>query len=378
MTGNRRSEGWAGVSRRRILQGGATSLGLAALGKAGLVVPRPAFGQEPEKPAELIVRAWGGVWVESLDAAVSRTFTERTGIAVRHDLTEDNEIQPKIWAAVDQGRVPPLHVFWDTTTNATKSALREVCEELDVAEVPNLEGLLPAAKPTGFDSWPIVNTYAYVYVLAYREAAFPDGPPDSWSVMLDPKYQGRIALYNDGIGFEPVAVVMGGGSMADIPDNMQPAWNFYEQLREQRPLLGEDPDFTAWFQRGEIDVACTIISNARAAKEAGIDVSWTVPKEGAKVDTDGMWIPLGLPENEAYWAKQYINHALQPEILADWCARLGLPPLREGLPGPADLAGDPAYPVTEADYARLLRIPTPVLVQYQPEWFARFKDIMQF
>ena len=50
----------------------------------------------------------------------------------------------------------------------------------------------------------------------------------------------------------------------------------------------------------------------------GIEVDWTVPKEGAKIDTDGLWIPKGLPENELYWAKQYINFAISPEGQQAW------------------------------------------------------------
>jgi putative spermidine/putrescine transport system substrate-binding protein len=169
--------------RRRFL-GGAGALAAGAIAAPTILKYRGALAQD--KPAELIVRAWGGVWVESLDAGVSQPFAEATGIAVRHDLTEDNEIRPKIWAAVDQGRVPPIHVDWDTTTNATKSALRGVTE--DLAGIPNLEGLLPIARPSGFEGWPLVNTYSYVYVLAYRDEAFPDGPPDSWPVMIDPRF----------------------------------------------------------------------------------------------------------------------------------------------------------------------------------------------
>ena len=354
--------------RRRFVQGTAATLALPALAR----VPR-ALAQD--KPNELIVRAWGGVWVESLDKGVSAPFTEMTGIAVRHDLTEDNEIRPKIWAAVDQGRVPPIHVNWDTTTNATKSALRGVTE--DLGDLPNLEGLLPLAEPTGLDGWPMVNTYAYVYVLAYRDEAFPDGPPESWTVMLEPKFKGRVAIYDDGIGFHPAAQIAGGGSLQDIPDNMEPAWAFFRELKANDPLLGEDPDFTAWFQNGEIDVACTILSNARAAKQNGIAVSWTVPKEGAKLDTDGLWIPQGLPDNELYWAKEYVNFALSPEAQQAWCAGLGLPPVRPGIEPPADLADDPAYPTSEADLARLIRVPTNVLVEHESEWFEKVNEIMQ-
>ena len=121
----------------------------------------------------------------------------------------------------------------------------------------------------------------------------------------------------------------------------------------------------------------TPISNARAAKQNGIPVSWTVPKEGAKLDTDGMWIPKGLPENELYWAKEYINFALSPEGQQVWCNGLGLPPVRPGLEPPADLIGDPAYPTTEADLKLLLRVPTPILVEHESEWFAKVNEIMQ-
>ncbi len=360
------------LSRRRLLRGGAALGSAAALSSLGL---GRALAQEPEKPAEIIVRAWGGSWVDSLKKGVSDPFTQMTGVAVRHDLTEDNEIQPKVWAAVAQKRVPPIHINWDTTSNATKSALRGVTE--DLSDLPNLANVTELAKPIGLEGYPIVNTYAYVYVLAYRDEAFPDGPPDSWHALLDPKFKGRIALYNDGIGFHFPAQVAGGGKVEDIPGNMQPAWDFIAKVKEQQPLLGEDPDFTTWFQNGEIDLACTISTNAREAKKNGVPVSWTVPKEGAKVDTDGLWIPKGLPENELYWAKQYINLAISKEAQQVWLDGLGLPGVVPGLTPPADLAGDPSYPTKPADYAKLIRIPSQVQVENESQWFAKFKAIMQ-
>jgi putative spermidine/putrescine transport system substrate-binding protein len=359
------------LNRRSFLRntsalGGA--LGLSSMGVS-------AFAAEPPKPAEIIVRAWGGVWVDSLKVGVSDRFTAATGIAVRHDLTEDNEIKPKIWAAVEQRRVPPIHVNWDTTANATTSALRGVTE--DLSDLSNLKGLLPLAKPLGLDGYPIVNTYAYVYVLAYRDSAFPNGAPTSWQVLLDPKFKGRVALYNDGIGFHPAAQMAGGGKEADIPGNMEPAWEFIRKLKAQNPLLGEDPDFTTWFQNNEIDVACTISSNAREAKKNGIKVSWTVPKEGCKVDTDGLWIPKGLPANELYWAKQYINMALTKDAQQTWLDGLGLPGVAPGVTPPADLVGDPSYPTKEEDFKKLILVAPKIQVENQADWFAKFKSIMQ-
>ncbi len=359
--------------RRRTLLASMGALGAGAM-LPGLGLSR-AFAQEPEKPSEIIVRAWGGSWVDALKAGVSDSFTEQTGIAVRHDLTEDNEIQPKIWAAVAQKRVPPIHVNWDTTTNATKSALRGVTE--DLSDLSNLKNTTELAKPVGLDGYPIVNTYGYVYVLAFRPSAFPDGPPTSWKDLLDPRLKGRIALYNDGIGFHFPAQIAGGGTLAGIPNDMQPAWDFIAKVKEQEPLLGEDPDFTAWFQKGEIDAACTISTNAREARKNGIEIDWVVPEEGAKFDTDGLWIPQGLPANELYWAKAYINHALDRQAQQVWLDGLGLPGVVPGLTPPADLVGNPAYPTTEEDFKHLIRISSKVQVENESQWFAKFKEIMQ-
>ena len=199
------------ITRRSVLRAGLASSGAAMM--TGLGATR-VFASEPAKPAEIIVRAWGGEWVAALQKGVSDPFTAMTGITVRHDLTEDNEIQPKVWAAVDQGRVPPIHVNWDITTNATKSALRGVTE--DLSDLANLAGTTELAKPIGLDGYPIVNTYGYVYVLAYRPEAFPDGAPKSWKDLLDPRLKGRIAFYNDGIGLHFPAQVAGGGTLAEI------------------------------------------------------------------------------------------------------------------------------------------------------------------
>ena len=158
---------------------------------------------------------------------------------------------------------------------------------------------------------------------------------------------------------------------------MAPAWEFIKQLRTQSPLLGEDPDFTTWFQKGEIDAACTISTNAREAKKNGINVAWTVPEEGCKYDTDGFWIPKGLPANEEYWAKQYINLALSVESQQIWLDGLGLPGVIPGVKPPADLVGDSSYPTTPEDFKHLIRIPGKVQVENESEWFATFKSIMQ-
>jgi putative spermidine/putrescine transport system substrate-binding protein len=158
---------------------------------------------------------------------------------------------------------------------------------------------------------------------------------------------------------------------------LRTCWDFIAKLKAQKPLLGEDPDFTNWFQKGEIDLACTIVTNARGAKKNGVKVAWTIPQEGAKVDTDALWIPKGLPANEVYWAKQYVNYALTAEAQQGWCDGLGLPGVNPNIKPPADMVGDPAYPTKPEDFAKLLRVPNKIQVENEKEWFGKFKKIMQ-
>ena len=88
--------------------------------------------------------------------------------------------------------MPPIHINWDTTDNATKSALRGVTE--DLSDLPNLANATDLAKPVGLDGYPIVNTYGYVYVLAYRPEAFPDGRAEVVEGPARPEVQGPHRL----------------------------------------------------------------------------------------------------------------------------------------------------------------------------------------
>ncbi|MEM8856369.1 MAG: extracellular solute-binding protein, partial [Pseudomonadota bacterium] len=80
---------------------------------------------------------------------------------------------------------------------------------------------------------------------------------------------------------------------------------------------------------------------------------------------------------EEHWAKEFINMALSEPVQKAWCGALGLPPVYPGIEPPEDLKNDPAYPTTPADFEKLVSIPTPILVENQPIWFAKFSEIFQ-
>jgi putative spermidine/putrescine transport system substrate-binding protein len=312
--------------------------------------------------------------VDSLKKGVSEPFTEQTGIKIAYDTTYHEEMKPKIWQAVAQKRVPPVHVDWDISATAIESALRGVCT--DLSDLPNLADMQAIARPKGVKGTPYVNVYLYVYSLAYSKKEFPDGPPKSWNVMLDPRFKGRIQILDTGDGIIQAAPLAAGGTAADIPGNMEKGWEWLRKLKKNDPLLGKDPDVTKWFQQDEIVLGCTLITNVVPLARKGMAVGWTVPDEGGYVATDCMWVPIGLPENETYWAKQYVNFALSKSAQQVWCDALGLPSTRKGMTPPAEFVGDPTYPVAAKDFERLIEVSDLTKSQNWNEWQLKFKEIM--
>ncbi|MHC1550189.1 ABC transporter substrate-binding protein [Phyllobacterium sp. K27] len=363
------------VSRRSMLKG-TVAAGVAATLGAGAtaILPRSALAAEPEKPSQLIVRAWGGSWSKALEDFVSKPFTEATGIKVTHDNTYHTEMKTKIWQAQAQKRDLPCHITWDTTANAETSARRGAA--VDLADLSNISHMRELASKRDGGGVPYLNMYIYVYCMGYAPSKFPNGAPDSWQAFLDPRFKGRLALFSSGNGTIQIAQIAAGGTLADYPDNMEKGWKWIESLRAQEPLLGKDEDITRWGQQREFDISMNAIADMVDYKRSGGDIAWTVPKEGAYATTDCLWVPKGLPENEEYWAKQYINFAMQDEPSQKWCDALGNPSLNKSFKAPAEFANDPAYPSKEEDYKRLVLIPAGIEADNSDKWVLRFKSIM--
>lgn len=341
------------------------------------VTPTPTV---PPKPDKLIVRAWGGGWQYALDEAVSKPFTEKTGIKIEYDNTEDSELQARLREIIPAGKTPPVDVNWTISTNAYLEAVWGLTADMLPEEVPNVEGMLPEAKPPaipGYKGYPFVNVYSYTYVLAYLTKYFPE-PPESWWVLWEPEYEKSVAMYDDGIGFHCVLAKLAGLKIPDDlgdPEKMEKAWDLLRDLLPNIGGLGEDPDLSMWLIREEMKLEVTIITNILEAVRKGAKAEWTVPKEGVEMHTDAMEVPRNLPPEREYWAKQYINFACDPEVQGRWAELLGCPPLHPEAPLPEYMEGDPAFPTKPEYIEKMIVVPLETLVKYQKDWFAKFEEI---
>ena len=334
----------------------------------------------PKQSDVLTVMTWplSSLWGQALKECVSDPFTASTGILVRHVEFTGVDIPSELLKACQNGERPPCDVLYCNTIPAIHMAKAGFTDCLSNDEFPVLERLNQRAQPVaeGLSGWPFVIAYDVRYVMMYREAAFPYGPPDNWKVMLDHALKGRVSLYPGGKGFFPIAQVAGGGALEDIPENMDACWEFLRMLRPQIRILEFNKKMTEHVRKGEIDVHCTVLTNIMQWKDQGYGVSWHVPKEGISVGDDALVVPSGLPEPVRYRAKRYVAFAMERSVQQSWCARLGLCPMHEGIERPERFIGDPAYPDAPDDYSNALFLPNGILERYEHGlWREKFNQI---
>jgi putative spermidine/putrescine transport system substrate-binding protein len=328
---------------------------------------------ELKKPDKLIVRAWPDVWQESLHMGVSEPFTKKYGISIEYDNRDENILFEEINKALAKKQRPPIDVNWDTSANAMRSAIAGFAEPLTPVLVPNLKQLLPIAKPTLVEGWPLVNLYTYTYVLAYRTDMVKE-TPGSWKVFLDPKWKKAIGMYDDGIGFTPVAAKLSGGM---LPDNMESVWDFYRKIKPNIGLLADDAELTEALVEGTTPLQCCIISNVLQAQRRGAPVAWVVPKEGVVLERDAMWVPRNLPPETTYWGMKYVNFALSKEAQEPWCGRLGTPPVNKHAKFPEHMKYDLAFFTSGDKFKSMIVTPAEIMVEYRHKWFKKFREIMR-
>lgn len=269
---------------------------------------------------------------------------------------------------------PPVDVVWCNTSPALRAARRGWCEPLE--GMPVLGELAGRARAPAQAGWPIAQMYVVHYVLVYRRSLY-ETPPDSWSVLERADHAGRIVLYPGGNGFYPVAQVMGGGRVSEIPRNMDACWATVRRIRPQLGARSYSISLHEVIRRGEIDLCYRALPNVLAFQRDGLDVDWTAPSEGIADTTDAMWIPRGLAPEVLACARAYIEFALSAPVQDRWCKLLGALPLNRNARERSPVFERARMPDDPDDLDGVLHVPEDVKATHEPAWEASFESLCQ-
>jgi putrescine transport system substrate-binding protein len=300
-------------------------LGVFALAGCSRESGEPTAG--PGVGEEKVVNVYN--WSDYIDPAMIEAFQKETGIAVRYDVFDSNEVLETKLLTGKSGYdvVVPSAYFLERQVKAG------VFRELDGELLPNLANLDPALQARAAQHDP-GNEHSVVYMWgttgigydAARVAAIvPDAPLDSWNLVFDPavisKFKGcGVSLLDDPTDMvSTVLLWLGKDPNSQSEADLKLA---EEKLLAIRPYVRSihSSQYIEDLANGEICIAVgysgDILQAQDRAEEAGkeADIRYVIPKEGALMWFDTLAIPADAPHPDN--AHAFIDYLLRPEVAA--------------------------------------------------------------
>jgi len=268
-------------------------------------------------------------WSDYIDPAVIEDFQKETGIEVRYDVFDSNEVLETKLLTGNSGYdvVVPSAYFLERQVKAG------VFRKLDKAQLPNLANLDPELlqRAAGHDPG---NEHGVVYMwgttgigfdAAKVKAIMPDAPVDSWRLVFDPAVAAKFKDCGISVLEDPTDMVGTVLLWLGKDPNSQSAADLQlaeEALLKVRPFIRmiSSSQYIEALANGEICIAVgysgDVLQARDRAAEAGkpVDIRFSIPQEGALMWFDTLAVPADAkhPGN----AHLFIDYLLRPEVAA--------------------------------------------------------------
>ncbi|HLZ97620.1 MAG TPA: polyamine ABC transporter substrate-binding protein [Steroidobacteraceae bacterium] len=269
-------------------------------------------------------------WADFIGPRTIAQFEKETGIKVTYDVYDAEETMEARLMAGSSG--------YDVVGASTEFFSREiragVYSPLDKARLSNWRNLDPrilaiqaAYDPGNRHAIPYLHSInGFAYNVDMVKARLPGAPVNSLDMLFKPEIVSKFA--DCGVTFldsaEDVLQLalnyLGIDPNTTRPEDYKAA---EEMLLKVRPYIRafDSAEYLNGLANREICIAMSwssdyAMSRARArAAGVGIDLKFTVPKEGANQNFFSLLIPEGAPHPQA--AYQFVNFILRPDVIAE-------------------------------------------------------------
>jgi len=287
----------------------------------------PAVAAPAEPDAEKILHVYN--WSDYIDESVIDEFEKETGIDVRYDVFDSNEVLETKLLAGTTGYdiVVPSASFLERQIKAG------VFQPLDKSKLPNLKNMDPEISKRIALHDPD-NTYAVNYLWGTSGVGYnvdmiasrmPDAPVDSWRMFYDPAVVSKFADCGVTILDAPSEVVgtvliyLGRDPNSEKPEDLQAAEDVLMKIRGSVRYVNSSK-YIEDLANGEICLALGWVGDVLQARDRadeagkGLTIRYNIPKEGAIMFFDMLAIPKDArhPMN----AHLFIDYLMRPEVSA--------------------------------------------------------------
>ncbi|MCC7049720.1 MAG: polyamine ABC transporter substrate-binding protein [Alphaproteobacteria bacterium] len=295
------------------------------IGGAALALSLLAGAAEAQPKKEVYVYNWS----DYIDFKILEDFTKETGIQVIYDTYDSNDLLETKLMAGKTG----YDVVVPTSNFLAREIKAGVIAPLDKAKLPNLKNLDPAImqRMAAYDPG---NAHGVVYMWGTSGIGYnakkvaermPNAPVDSLALLLDPAVAAKfkdcgIMVLDAADELIPAALrYMGLNPDAKDADSIAKA---EAALLKVRPYIRKfhSSQYIEDLANGAICIAFgysgDIVQARQRAKDAkkGVEIVYSVPKEGALMWFDNLAIPKDAPNKDN--AHAFINYMLRPEVIA--------------------------------------------------------------
>ncbi|HMA37751.1 MAG TPA: spermidine/putrescine ABC transporter substrate-binding protein, partial [Chloroflexia bacterium] len=248
-------------------------------------------------------------WANYMKPAVLQEFQQEYGVKVNMTLYDSNETLLAKLQANPTGYdviVPSDYMI----ATMIQSAL---LAPLDMSLLPNAANLDPRNLHPYYDP---ENKYSLPWKWGTTGFAYDadkvQPAPDSWAVLFDPQYKGKITMLNDEREVPAAAAhLLGFSENTTDPGELA---QIKAKLLQQKPLVQAYTSDTNrdLLTAGTVWLAQIYTGDALKVAETRPSVKYVIPKEGATIWQDNLAIPKGAPH--PYTAYVFMNFLLRPDV----------------------------------------------------------------
>ena len=269
-------------------------------------------------------------WSDYIAPDTMKNFQRDTGIGFTYDLFDSNETL--------DGKLMTGNSGYDVVFPSNHFMARQIeggaLKKLDKSQLPNWKNLNPVLlkalevnDPGNEHGFPYLwGSTGIGYNVAKVKAVLGDNAPvDSWDLIFKPENMAKlskcgVAILDNGPEILPAALnYLGFPPHSKNPDDYKKAEDL---LMKVRPYISyfHSSKYTSDLANGNICVAVgfsgDILQAETRAKEAknGIEIGYSIPKEGAAIWFDMVAMPADAPDEKA--AYSFMNYLLRPDVMA--------------------------------------------------------------
>jgi putrescine transport system substrate-binding protein len=270
------------------------------------------------------------IWSDYLAPDTLSNFEKQTGIKVNVAVFDTNETLETKLLAGSSG----YDVVVPTASYFERQIKAGVYKTLDKSKLPNLKSMDPQLMLLVAMHDPS-NAHGVIYLwgtngVGYNEkkvkALLPDAPLDSWKLVFDPAYASKLAKCGISILDSPAEMVRAVNSYLGKDPNSQKAEDLVEAekvLAGIRPYIRNinSSEYIEALANGDLCVSVgysgDMLQSRDRAREAGkgIEIKYTIPKEGTILWFDMLAMPADAPHPDAAYA--LMNYLMDPKVIAD-------------------------------------------------------------